>query len=156
MGADVALRQRAVDRVGERVQRDVRVRMAAQRMVVGHAHAAEPHVIAGREGVNVEALTDARLARRAREPRFCGAQILHRGHLDVLRIALEHVCAGAPAHSATATSSVSSATPSAAARRCASRMSAKRNACGVCTARKPARGGVDARGLHRPPASPCR
>ena len=72
MRADVAVRQRAVDRVGERVQRDVGVRMAAQRMVVGHAHAAEPHAIARREGVDVETLADARFARRACQPRFGG------------------------------------------------------------------------------------
>ena len=63
MGADVAVAERAVERVGERVQADVGVGMAGEALVVGNAHAAEPDVVAGREGVDVEALAD-----RARRP----------------------------------------------------------------------------------------
>ena len=74
MRADVAVGERAVDRVGERVQRDVRVGVAAERLRVRHADAAKPDMVAGREGVHVETLADAGLARRAREPRFRGAQ----------------------------------------------------------------------------------
>ena len=91
MGADVAFGERAVDRVGKRVQRDVRVGVAAQRLIMRHLDAAKPDMVAGREGVDVEPLPDARLARCARDPRFRGAEILHRGHLAVPRIALEHV-----------------------------------------------------------------
>ena len=47
-----------------------------------------------------------------------------------------------PAHSARAASSVNSERPSRAARRWASRMMSKRNACGVCAIRKRARSGV--------------
>ena len=63
MRADVALAERAVDRVGERVQRDVGVRMALELLVVRDEHAPEPDAVAGREGVNVEALADADLGR---------------------------------------------------------------------------------------------
>ena len=66
MRADVALGQRAVDRVGERVQGDVGVGMAAERVGMGQAHPAEPDVVAVREGVDVETLADAGLARPAR------------------------------------------------------------------------------------------
>ena len=65
MRADVAVRERAVNRVGERMQRDVRVGMAAERLRMGNADPAQPDMIAGREGVDVEALADARLARYA-------------------------------------------------------------------------------------------
>ena len=47
-----------------------------------------------------------------------------------------------PAHSASAASSVKSLRPSRAARRWASRMTSKRNACGVCAIRSRARSGV--------------
>ena len=47
-----------------------------------------------------------------------------------------------PAHSASAASSVKSLRPSRAARRWASRMTSKRNACGVCAMRSRARSGV--------------
>ena len=67
MGADVAVGQRPVDRVGERVQGDVGVRMAAESVGVGQAHAAQPDVVAGREGVHVEALADPGFARPAHE-----------------------------------------------------------------------------------------
>ena len=70
MCADVALGKRAVERVGKRVQADVSVGMAAERCGMGDANAAQPHVVAGREGVNVEALADPRLARARREPRL--------------------------------------------------------------------------------------
>ena len=62
MLADIALGERAVDRVGKRVQADVSVGMAAERCGMGDANAAQPHVIAGRKGVNVETLADPRLA----------------------------------------------------------------------------------------------
>ena len=91
MLADVALGQRAVERVGERVQADVGVGMAAERCRMRDANAAQPYVVAGREGVNVEALADPRLARARREPRLGCAQILHGGHLDVGGVAFEHI-----------------------------------------------------------------
>ena len=47
-----------------------------------------------------------------------------------------------PAHSASAASSVKSLRPSRAARRWASRITSKRNACGVCAIRSRARSGV--------------
>ncbi len=90
MRPDVPLRQRPVDRVGERMQGDIGVGMSVQRMGVGQADAAEPDVVAGGKAVHVETLADARLARLARQPRFGRAEVRHRGHLEVLRIALEH------------------------------------------------------------------
>ncbi len=91
MLADVALSEGAVERVGERVQADVSVGMAAERCGMGDANAAQPHVVAGCKGVNVETLADPRLARARREPRLRGFEILHRGHLYVGGIAFEHV-----------------------------------------------------------------
>ena len=91
MGADVAVAERAIDRVGERVQADVGVGMAGEARVVRNAHAAEPDVVAGREGVDVEALADADVSRRVEQPRFGGAEVFHGRHLHVRRIAVEDI-----------------------------------------------------------------
>ncbi len=48
-------------------------------------------MVAGREGVNVEALADPRLAQARREPRLGRFEILHGGHLDVGGVAFEHI-----------------------------------------------------------------
>ena len=44
VSADVAVAERAIERVGERVQADVGVGMAGEALVVGNAHPAEPDV----------------------------------------------------------------------------------------------------------------
>ena len=67
MGPDVALGERAVERVGERVQRRRRrpndpLSAAEWGMRTPH----EPYMVAGREGVDVEALADP--ASRPRSP----------------------------------------------------------------------------------------
>lgn len=59
MHADVALGQRAVDRIGQRMHAHIGVRMADQPAMVRHAHPAEPHMIAGPEGMHVEAVAGA-------------------------------------------------------------------------------------------------
>ena len=93
MLADVAIGKGAIERVGKRVQADVRVGMAAERRRMGDAKAAQPHMVAGREGVNIEALADPRLLRswRGGEPRLRRFEILHGGHLDVGGIVFEHI-----------------------------------------------------------------
>ena len=106
MRADVAVGERAVDRVGERVQRDVGVGVAAERLRMRDADAAQPDMVAGREGVPSKpwptrvspAAPPASLASAARRScivvtlRFAGSP--------------SKTKAGAPANSATATSSV--------------------------------------------------
>ena len=135
MLADVAFGERAVDRVGKRVQADVSVGMAAERGGVGDANAAQPHMVAGREGVNVEALADPRFAQARREPRLGCFEILHGGHLDVGGVAFEHISRRArPFGDRHIVSKVADAGGGGAPMR--SRMSGKRKACGVCTALK--------------------
>ena len=46
MHADVAVGERAEDRVGERMQRDVGIGMAGELARVRDLHAAEPHMVA--------------------------------------------------------------------------------------------------------------
>jgi hypothetical protein len=58
---------------------------------MGDANATQPHVVAGREGVNIEALADPRLAQTRHEARLGRAEIPHGGHLDVGGIAFEHI-----------------------------------------------------------------
>ena len=69
MVADVAGRERAQYRIGERVQGDVGVAVAGQAPIVRHAHAAEPELRAGREARDVEAEADARAISRAASAR---------------------------------------------------------------------------------------
>ena len=63
MGPDVALGQRAIERVGERMQRHVGVRMTLERRGMGDANAAQPYMVAGGKSMDVETLTDPHLAR---------------------------------------------------------------------------------------------
>ena len=66
MRADVAVGERAEDRVGERMQRDVGVGMAGERVRVRDAHAAERDMVAGAERVHVDAGAGAHVAERGR------------------------------------------------------------------------------------------
>ena len=53
MRADIAVGERAEDRVGQRVQRDVGVRMSLQLARIGNLDAAEPDMIAALIGIAV-------------------------------------------------------------------------------------------------------
>ena len=152
MRADVAVAERAVERVGERVQRDVGVGMAARG--AGRAECARRRARrdrrARRRGRRNPGRPGCRPPRRSDAPRprasppsssLCrspGRRRRRRSH-------------GPPRRRPRRRRSVRRR-PRAAARRCASRISSKRNACGVCTARNDARSG-EAR--MRPAASTC-
>ena len=68
--ADVAVGDRAEDRIDERMQRHVGIGMAGQPAVVRDLHAAEPDVIAVAEGVHVEAVADAQIGEARDAPRL--------------------------------------------------------------------------------------
>jgi tRNA-dihydrouridine synthase B len=72
MAADVARAERAQYGVGERMEDDVGVAMAAEALVVGDMDAAEPQILARREGVDIEAHADARREARRLRPREIG------------------------------------------------------------------------------------
>ena len=116
MLADVAVADGAEQGVGQRVQGDVGVGMAFERVGVGDAHAAQPDMIAGREAVHVEALAGAHVAAGAACDWLGHGEVLRRGELAV-GVAAGHQRDGRPAHSATAASSVKSKRPAAAAAR---------------------------------------
>ena len=78
MHADIAGAEGAQDRVGQRVEPDIGVGMADQRAVVRHAHAAQPDMIAGPEGMDVEALAGADVAEPRREKPLGARQIVVR------------------------------------------------------------------------------
>ncbi len=63
--ANIAQCQRAQQRIAERVQQHVAIGMREQTMIMGHAHTAEHHMVAGPEGVNVIADADAHVSSRA-------------------------------------------------------------------------------------------
>ena len=133
MGADVAVAERAIDRVAQGVQHHVGVGMALELAVVRDPHAAEPHRVAFREGVDVETLADAHVGQRRRKPLGGGVEIAHRRHLEIGRLALEHM------HRMARRFGDGGVVGHIGARRGAMRGEdqSKRKACGVCTARKP-------------------
>ncbi len=59
MPADIAKRERAEDRIAQRVQYDVAIRMRNQPAIMGNSHAAQNNMAAGAERVNVDTLSDA-------------------------------------------------------------------------------------------------
>ena len=83
MQADIAGAERAQDRVGERVEPDIGIGMADQAALMRELDAAEPDAVAGAEGVDVEALAGADVARLRREPALGLVQILGRRHLEI-------------------------------------------------------------------------
>jgi hypothetical protein len=126
MLADVAVADGAQQRIGERVQGDVGVRVAFQRVRVGDFQAAQPDVVAGNEAVHVEALARAHIA-------DVGECL--RSHGEVLRggerlASLPSTSVTGAGHSAAAASSVRSKRPAAHAASCATDVG-KRNAWGV-------------------------
>ena len=60
MPADIALGQRAVDRVAQRVDADIGVGVARQALVVRHRHAAQQQRTARFQDMHIEAGADAR------------------------------------------------------------------------------------------------
>ena len=84
MLADVAGADRAQDRIGQRMQRDVGIRIAGERVVVRNRDAAQHHRVAGPETMHVEAQGGAGLHRDA------ARQILGRRDLAVVLAAFDH------------------------------------------------------------------
>ena len=72
------------------MQRDVGVGMADQRAIMRDADAAEGDVIAGTEGMHVDAGADAHVAKYCELHGFGAHEIARVGDLDVARFALEH------------------------------------------------------------------
>ena len=87
--ADVAVRDRAEDRVHQAVQHDVGVGMPGDAARVRDFHAAEPDMIAGDELVNVGAEPGADIAEVGQVCGFCAQEILRRGELHVAGFAGE-------------------------------------------------------------------
>ena len=90
MLADVAVGERAEDRIDERMQRHVGVGMAGQPAVVRDLHAAEHDVIAVAEGVHVEAVAEPQVGEARDAPRLGPGEILGGGQLHVAAFAREH------------------------------------------------------------------
>ena len=89
MNADIALGERAQDRVNECVQHDIGIGMAGQGAVMGYAHAAQRNVVAFSEGVNIEAKSGAHIRERRMPEKLGAVEIIFRGELDVVHVAFE-------------------------------------------------------------------
>ena len=70
MRADIAVGERAEDRIDQRVQHDIGIRMAGQSAIMRDPHAAQRHVIAVAEGVHVEAHAGADVGQLLEQHRF--------------------------------------------------------------------------------------
>ena len=81
MRADVAVGQRAEDRVANGVDQHIGIGMADEALMMRHFDAAEPDGRAGSEGVHVVALSGADVWRQ--EARFGGGEIGGRGDLHI-------------------------------------------------------------------------
>ena len=77
-------------RVGQRVQADIGVGMAGELLRVRNTHAAEHDMIAGREGVHVDAAAGAHVAKACELRGLRAREILRVGDLDIARLAFEH------------------------------------------------------------------
>ena len=89
MRADIAVRQRAEDGVDQRVQADVAVGMREKAAAVRHANAANHHMIAVAEGVNVVAGPGSDIAERGAEAGFLANKIFRCRQFHVCRIAFK-------------------------------------------------------------------
>ena len=87
MPADIPLRQRAVDRVGQRVHPHIGIGMPLQPAPVGHRHAAKHHVVALAEAVHVEAGADPYV--HVSQNPFCPGEIARVGDLEVALVPLD-------------------------------------------------------------------
>ena len=91
MHADIAVGERAEDRVGERMQRHVGVGMAGELAGMRDLDAAEPHMVAALiERVHVVADAGADIGERGLRVALVRGEILRCGHLHVARLALEY------------------------------------------------------------------
>jgi hypothetical protein len=79
------------------VETDIGVGMSDQTVAVRHRDAAQPELVAGPEGVDIEALTGADVAAPCGEQPFGARKIVHRRHLEIILAALDqrHAHSGA-------------------------------------------------------------
>ena len=90
MRADVAVGERAEQRVGHRMQHDVGIGMAAQLLPVRDAHAAEHHVVAGGESVHVDAGAGAHVGKLGEMHGLGADEILRAGDFHIAGLAFEN------------------------------------------------------------------
>ena len=89
MRADIAVGQRAEDRIDQRVQADIAIGMREKAPGVRHAHAADHHMIAVAKGMNVVAGSCSDIAEHGAEASFFTDEIFRGRELHVGRIAFK-------------------------------------------------------------------
>ena len=89
MRTDIAVRQRAEDGVDQRVQADVAVGMGEKAFAVRHADAADHHMIAVAEGMNVVAVSGSDIAEHGAKAGFLADKIFRCRQFHVRRIAFK-------------------------------------------------------------------
>ena len=89
--ANIAVRYRAVERVGDRVHKHIRIGMPVERLGVRDANPAQPNVIAGAEGMDIEALTQPNIGTLVKHPGFGAIEVRHGGHFHISEIACKNV-----------------------------------------------------------------
>src|SRR5665213_4391484 len=89
MRTDIAVRQRAEDRIDQRMQADIAVGMRQKAVAVRHPDAAEHQIIAVAEGVHVVAGAGPDVAEHGAEAGFLANEIFRGGQFHVGRIAFK-------------------------------------------------------------------
>ena len=92
MAADIAIGDRAENRVGDRMAQHIGVGMADERLIVRNLDAAEPDVIAGTEGMDVIALAHVGTSSSVRAS-LASATAISSAHRDlhIVRLAFENI-----------------------------------------------------------------
>ena len=89
--ADIAIGQRAENGVDQRMQPNVGVGMADERMIVCNAHATDHDVIAGSEGMHIDAGAGAHVAHGGELHCLAAREIFRIGDFDIAGLAGEDV-----------------------------------------------------------------
>ena len=100
MLADVARRQRAIDRVGQGMHADIGIGMAIQPLVKRQPHPAQPQMVTDTKAVNVIAGTGSYIHAIAPQDLFGAVEIARKGQFQIALFALDNldVQTGGPRH----------------------------------------------------------
>ena len=83
MRANVAVGERAQDRIGERVKRNVGVGVAGESAIARNSDAPQGDVITWPKGMHVKARARAHVTERSSLDGFCACKIVRCGELDI-------------------------------------------------------------------------
>ncbi len=90
MLTDIAGADRTQQRIGQRMQPDIGIRMADEARVVRYRDAADHDMVTGTESVDIDALADPHIAEPRHQEPLGSGEILRRRHLQIVLAAGHH------------------------------------------------------------------